>query len=201
MTEKELILKLHDIGAIKFGEFTLKSGIISPYYVDLRPIISYPKLLRDLSELMWQKVVHVRADCVCGVPYTALPLACGISLRYNVPMIMRRKEAKDYGTKRIIEGEYKPGQTCIIVEDLFTTGGSAIETIILLEERDLIVKDVVIILDREQGGVQRVEQKGYNVYVVWKLSDIIQVLSDNQRIDREQLHAITQFTRENQCTM
>lgn len=99
---EELVLALHDIGAFKFGEFKLKSGLTSPIYIDLRVVISYPHLVQKICDVMWQKVSHVSFDAVCGVPYTALPIATALSIKYNKPMIIKRKEgAKDYGTRKV----------------------------------------------------------------------------------------------------
>lgn len=169
-----IINQLRDIGAIQYGEFTLKSGMKSPIYVDLRMAVSVPQLCQRMAEAMWQKAAHVSFDLLCGVPYTALPFASYVSMRYQKPMVIRRKEAKDYGTKKIVEGIFKPGQRCLIFEDVITSGESILETIASLEEAGLRVTDIVAFLDRQQGGTERLRQKGYNVHCVVTLPQLLE---------------------------
>lgn len=177
-----IIEELFAIGSLKVGKFILKSGQESPIYIDLRPIISHPALLREMSAVIWQVHQH-SADFICGVPYTALPMATCISLSENIPMVMRRKEAKNYGTKKQIEGLFQPGQTCIIIEDIVTTGMSILETIKDLEAAGLRVVEVLSFLDREQGGAKNLENAGYPFHAAVTLTQVAEHLFQADLID------------------
>ncbi len=198
MTQTELILKLYDIEAVKFGQFKLVSGIISPIYLDLKTTISYPEILKEVAEIMWQKVAVLSPDLVCGVPYTALPFATAISIAHNIPMVMRRKEKKNYGISKNIEGSYQAGQNVLIIEDLVTSGTSVFETILPLETEGLVVKDIVVLVDREQGGKKNLEEKGYRLHSVVTISEILETLEKAQKLSVETVMAVKQFIAENQ---
>jgi uridine monophosphate synthetase len=195
MLKDSLITSLYKIGTIQFGEFTLKSGQISPIYINLRKIISYPDILRTIAQAMWDGTRDCQYDLVCGVPYTALPIATCLSLDHHIPMIMRRKEKKDYGTKQMIEGEFKAGQSCLIIEDVITTGGSIIETAVELENAGLVVKDLVVLIDREQGGKQTLNQK-YRTHTILTLSEIFDTLLQSSLLNDVEQQAIHQFRAE-----
>ncbi len=176
MNYSDLICSLYQINAIKFGSFTLKSGQSSKIYLDLRQIVSYPDVLRNVASAMWNLVQHCQIDLVCGVPYTALPIATCLSLQHNIPMIMRRKEKKEYGTKQQIEGKFSTGQRCLIIEDVITSGGSIIETADELENAGLVIEDLVVLIDRQQGGKENLQKRHFNVHAVFKLPEIMQQL-------------------------
>ena len=139
-------------GCIKFGEFTLKSGLKSPTYIDLRQIITYPKLLEQIGAAYLPLLKELKFDRIAGLPYAAIPIATAISLAGNYPMIYPRKEVKPYGTKAEIEGEYHAGETVVVIDDLATTGGSKFEAIEKLTGVGLVVKDVVVLVDRQSGA-------------------------------------------------
>jgi orotate phosphoribosyltransferase len=182
MNYKPLIYSLYDIGAVKFGDFTLKSGEPSQIYIDLRVIVSYPDVLRAVSEAIWQQVNAFEFDRICGVPYTALPIATCISLQQNIPMVMRRKEKKEYGTKRQIEGDFQVGQSCLIVEDIITSGASIIETGDDLEVVGLKVRDIAVLINREAGGKENLHQHHYRLNAAFTLKEMLQLLTQYEKM-------------------
>lgn len=192
MNKTQVILDLYNIGAIEFGEFKLKSGQTSLIYLNLRKIISYPQLLKYIANLMADQISSCRFDLLCGVPYTALPIATCISITQNIPMIMRRKEKKDYGTKQLVEGCFQKNQTALIIEDVITTGSSILETAQDLEEAGLIINDVVALIDREQGGKNTLAQK-YDVHTIFSMSEILNTLLNHKDVSTPDKQIILKY--------
>ncbi|CAH1256099.1 UMPS [Branchiostoma lanceolatum] len=196
---EKLMLDLFDIEAVKFGDFTLKSGIQSPIYFDLRVIVSYPVIMNEVAELLWEttKTSGAKFATVCGVPYTALPLATLMSAHHDVPMLIRRKEAKDYGTKKMIEGKFEPGSSCLIVEDVVTSGSSVKETAESLESVGLVVTDAVVLLDREQGGKQKLREAGIALQSICGTSQLLRILRKHEKIPESVAEQVRDFVRNN----
>lgn len=195
MLLNDLILRLYDIEAITFNEFILKNDVRSPFNIDLCLIQSYPLLLKAISEAMWKKIQFIDFEVLCGIPYNAVPFATTISVFHNIPMIIRRKKNKNHEESGI-EGVFKPGQRCIIVDDLITTGLKLIETTEVLKYEGLIVKDVVVLIDCEQGGAQALEERKINFHSLFSISDIVNVLVENQVMTKEQISIARNFSRD-----
>ena len=192
-TKKEFFLECYKLGIIKFGRFTLKSGIKSPFYVDLRPLASDPKILKLLANYLLDMLPLDNFDLICGVPYAALPMATAMSLESYLPLIIKRKEAKQYGTKKILEGIYKPGQNCLLVEDVITSGASLLETIPEIENEGITVSDIVVVLDRQQGGREMLEKKGFRVHSLFTISDVCTILKDEGHLTDDEVERINDF--------
>jgi len=199
-TRNSILAKIFELEIIKFGDFTLKSGIRSPFYVDLRTIASSPILLQELAQELLTLCPSKNYSLICGVPYAALPLATVMSIEENIPLIIKRKESKGYGTNKLIEGIFRKGQKALIVEDVVTSGKSLLETIPELEKEGLIVEDIVIVIDRQQGGKQLLEQAGYRVHVLFSIEDIIDAFQQKRLIDQTTKDNVLQFLAKNATT-
>ena len=180
----ELASGLWQTGAIKFGNFTLKSGIQSPFYINLRLPVSDPSLLRRAAHAMSNMARGLEFNRIAGIPYAGLPLAVLISEELDVPLVYPRKEVKTYGDIRAIEGDYSPGETIVVVDDVITDGQSKIEAIAPLEDAGLVVNDLVILVDRQQGGSERMAKKGYQLRSVTTITDLLDTLRTQQIISQ-----------------
>ena len=184
---------LLEAGCIKFGDFTLKSGLQSPIYIDLRQIISHPKLLADVAQAYLPLLAKLQFSRIAGLPYAAMPIATAISLAGNYPMIYPRKEAKSYGTKAQIEGEYHVGETVVVIDDLATTGGSKFEAIEKLTGVGLVVKDVVVLVDRQSGANESLEQAGYSMYAVLTISQLLNYWEETGKVEKDKIEETRLF--------
>lgn len=171
-----LYVRLFDAGCIKFGEFKLKSGILSPVYVDFRILVDNPQLLKLVARHVGYKTSTLKFDRIAALPYAGLPIGVAVALERDIPLIYPRKEVKEHGTGRAIEGNFKPGERVVVVDDVITDGASKIEGIKPLEDAGLEVKDVVIILDREQGGKKILANAGYTLHSIMTLTKALDAL-------------------------
>lgn len=168
-----MIEELIQSNCIKLGSFTLKSGDISKYYFDMKNIISYPNMLAKIGDEIYKKLQDF--DIICGIPYGGLPIASYISTKYNKPLIFVRDKAKNYGTQKLIEGEYDKSKKCVIIDDVITTGGSIQYNIDVLKDKvDLV--EVAVIFDRQQNYNCSLPVKSYlckNDIIKYKLKKIM----------------------------
>lgn len=187
---------LLDAGCIKFGSFTLKSGLKSPIYIDLRQVITYPKLLQQIADAYLPILRPLSFVRIAGLPYAAIPIATAISLAGNYPMIYPRKEVKSYGTKAEIEGEYHAGETVVVIDDLATTGGSKFEAIEKLTGAGLVVKDIVVLIDRQSGAKEALEQEGYSMHAVLTISQLLDYWDEAGKVGKEKIAITREFLKQ-----
>lgn len=196
--EKELILQLYDIGILRFNAESMNCPLSSPYYVDLRHIISYPQIFKKIIARMAAQAQNLSFDVICGVPYAALAMASGVAYEVEKPLIMRRSYIKEYGTGKRIEGVFTAGMNCLVFEDVVTTASSLIETIKDLERENLKVKNCIILFDRQQGGVEWMKEHGYEISVMFTISDFMNVLAESGKIDAQFARFIVDWTSQHQ---
>jgi uridine monophosphate synthetase len=163
---RELSELLHRIGVVRFGNFTLKDGRHSPFYLDMRILVSHPAALARVARALLQRAEGLRFDRIAGLPYAGLPLAVAMALIAERPMIYARKELKDYGTKRLIEGEFSVGERALMVDDVVTSGGAKLEAVGPFREAGLIVEDVVVIVDRSDNAASTLAEAGLRLHSV-----------------------------------
>ncbi|MGK7956003.1 MAG: bifunctional orotidine-5'-phosphate decarboxylase/orotate phosphoribosyltransferase [Crocosphaera sp.] len=186
---QDLILQLYDIGCLLFGEYVQASGSTFSYYIDLRKIISKPQLFHQVLTAYADILKILNFDRIAGIPYGSLPTATGLSLLLHHPMIYPRKEVKAHGTRRVIEGNFQAGEKVVIVDDILITGKSVKEGAEKLTSSGLIVEDIVVFIDHEQGVKDKLKTEGYNAYSVLTISEITETLYEAGRINEQQYNS------------
>ena len=192
---QSLIASLHTLGAVKFGDFTLASGIQSPFYIDLRLLVSRPALLAQAAQSYAAILRTLGYDRIAGVPYAGLPIGVAVSLATGAPLVYPRKEVKQYGTGKTIEGHWQAGERVVIIEDLITSAGSIIQSAERLREAGLIVEDAIVLIDREQGGMANMAAAGIRGHAVYRLSDVVAELETGGQIDSATAERVMAFVR------
>ncbi|KAI6658997.1 Uridine 5'-monophosphate synthase [Oopsacas minuta] len=193
------ICKIYDIGAIQFGSFTLKSGTVSPVYVDFRLLVSYPPLMKEACELLGDMIdreLQGEFDIMCGVPLAALPISSVISTSKLIPMIMCRPEVKSHGTGKKIEGSYKKGDRCIMIEDIVSSGGSVMGVANDLREAGLIVSHTIVLLDRQQGAIKNLSKQDMTIHALLNIDLILDCIEKCKKAPLEQIESVRLFFKQ-----
>ncbi|MCJ7624384.1 MAG: orotidine-5'-phosphate decarboxylase [Anaerolineaceae bacterium] len=186
---------LLDAGCVRFGEFTLKSGKKSPFYIDLRLLVAHPKLLGEVAAAYIPLLEKIEYDQLGALPYAAMPIGTAISLQTGQPMLYPRKEAKEYGTKASIEGTFRPGDSVVLIDDLATTGGSKFEAIDKLTSAELQVKDIVVLIDRQSGAKDSLAEAGCRLHAVFTIAQLLDFYAQKGLVPEEQINAARGFLK------
>lgn len=171
MDKKELVKLLKECGAIKFGKFVLTSGATSDYYIDIKKASTNPNILKKIANAMAEYAKGY--DLLAGMELGAVPLVVALSLETNIPYVIIRKEKREHGTGKQIEGGEVKGKRVLVVEDVTTSGGSVIKTIQIIRDNQGIVDEVLAVVDRESGAEEKLKSSGVSFIPLLSVSDIL----------------------------
>jgi len=196
MNEK-IAKALVDASVVKFGDFTLASGIKSSIYVNLRVVPSYPESFAIIIEELSKVVKKIKPDVVAGAETAGIPLAAAISLKTKIPMIYVRKRPKGYGMNQLIEGELEKGKKVVLVDDMATNAFSKLAFIEGIRQAGGIVNDVVIVLDREQGGTEALAKENVKLHSLITLKELLNYMNINNMIEDSKYNETLNYLEQN----
>lgn len=191
---EELAMVLVKVRALQIGTFTLSSGRLSSYYVDLRAVPSFPGAYRYVIDaylaLIRNDVGLTKFDAIAGIPTAGLAFSSPVALELGTPMIYVRKEEKDYGRKRRIEGSVSPGSRVLVMDDLITTGHSVLGGVQAIREEGAEVKHVAVLIDRLEGGRPNLKKAGVTLHPLTDILELVKTLHERDEISDDAMKAI-----------
>jgi orotate phosphoribosyltransferase len=205
--EEEKLFLMKQVGilliksdAIKFGDYILTSGKRSPYYIDLRLTISSPTTMdwiaNSLTRITIKEIGKDKIDKILGVPTAGVPFATVVSQKLGIPLIYYRQARKEHGVRKKIEGILERNDRVLIVDDLITTGESVIEAAEVVRDQGGVVNELVVLLDREQGGKDRLRASRIEPHVLFKISDAMIWLHNVGLIEDKIYETVQKYTEE-----
>lgn len=191
---------LYNSGCLKFGSFKIKSGALSPYYIDLACLLSKPKELCTIADVAADKIRAImtsdKVDKLASIELKGALILPSIACKVNLPCSVVRKEEKGYGvTGRIAGAGVAKGENVLFFDDVVSEGLSKVEGIKPLEERGAHVKHIVVVVDREQGGKEKLEKVGYKVHALAKVSELVNSLLKGDKISEQQAEAVIDYIK------
>jgi orotate phosphoribosyltransferase len=192
---------LYSSGCVKFGVFKIKSGAISPYYVDLARLLSSPEQLCAIAEVAAEQVRQImlsdRIDKLASIELKGALIVPSIACKVNLPCVVVRKKEKAYGvTGRIAGADIAKGDSILFFDDVISEGLSKVEGIKPLQELGANVKHLLVVINREQGGKENLEKLGFRVHALAKISEIVNSLYQNEHIPKEQADKVLGYVKQ-----
>lgn len=185
---------IYDAQLLKFGDFELKSGDLSPFYLDLRKAQSHPIAFRAIVDSYAQMLEDIDHTIpVAGIPEAATPFAGAIGYSTHRPLLQPRKIIKEHGTKRSVEGEFEAGDSVVLLDDLISQGDSKLEAIEQIEHAGLVVEKFVVLIDRQQGGLEMIQRAGYDIQAGLSISALVETLRTERLITENQKDTVIDY--------
>ncbi|MFQ6080984.1 MAG: orotate phosphoribosyltransferase [Candidatus Bathyarchaeia archaeon] len=192
--KEELCQILMRIGALKFGVFTLTSGKISPYYIDLRIVPSFPEAFRRICDLYVRIITEdlgvTNFDRIAGIPTAGIPFASLIAYHLKKPFLYIRPRARLHGRERRVEGMMMPGDRVLLIDDLITTGQSLSKAAEAIRAEGGVVTDAVVLLDRGEGGKKRLAGDDITLHYLLEAGEAAEKLYEMGAITEDQLKTV-----------
>ncbi len=192
---EELAMVLVKVKAIQFGTFTLASGKISSYYIDLRTIPSYPGAYKTLTNVYGEFLRHefkeTSYDAIAGIPTAGLTLSSPIALMLEKPMIYVRKDEKDHGRNKLVEGVTRPGWKVLVIDDVITTGGSILSAIEAIRAEGCDVERSSVVIDRLEGGTKALKKEGVKLHPMTDILELVKILRSKALLSAEEATAVS----------
>ena len=191
----ELCRVLNKIGALEFGTFKLTSGKTSPYYIDLRIVPSFPDAFQKVCDLyvkLIEKDLGVKKfERVAGIPTAGIPFASLVAYQLKKPFLYIRPKARLHGRERRIEGILMPGDRVLLVDDLITSGKSLRKAVAAIRAEGGVVTDAVVLVDREEGGKERMAKDDVLLHCLLRASEAASTLYEMGVLTEDQLKIIS----------
>jgi len=199
-TASKIAGALYRSGCLKFGNFRIKSGAASPYYIDLACLLSSPKELCNVAEVVADEIrllmVIERVDKLASIELKGALILPSIGCLVDLPCIVVRKEEKAHGVVgRVAGAEVIKGDRILFFDDVVSEGLSKVEGIKPLEELGAKIEHLIVIVDREQGGKENLEKLGYRVHALSKISDLVNNLVESKHISKQQAESVLNYIK------
>ena len=177
MVDEALLKKIYDCNTVKFSNHVMTNGKTLPVYIDLRQTFANPEVYEAIAEAIWDRVKKIDFDYICGAPYGAIPFATAISLKHQKPLLILRKENKNHGTKKLVDGNIVAGKKVLLVDDFISSGNTAMYCMDVLTANGLVISDIAVFIDSILGGSALMKQQNINVHYVLTLAEFYQKLA------------------------
>jgi uridine monophosphate synthetase len=185
-------------GCLKFGSFKIKSGATSPYYIDMARVLAAPKQLEVLAEAAAEEIKKIKdpINKLASIELKGALIVPSIGIKLDLPCIIVRKEEKAYGvTGRIAGADVTKGDNVLFFDDVISEGLSKIEGIKPLTEAGANVKHMLVVINREHGGKEKLEALGYQIHALAKITDIVHSLEKSKHISKEEAKKVLDYVQ------